>query len=184
MMRIIKLTLCVILLGVITLNAQENQKSSIQFGIKGAVNLSKFRDTPSKYKIGYAAGLFTQYSFSEKIAFQSEIVFSTQGAKLKSNSGKVKLNYINIAPALIKFYPIDKLNFQAGPQIGYLLSGKGAGFQKKDFKKFDYGMVLGVGYSISDNLEIGIQYNHGLADVSKIGTIKNSVVQFSFALKL
>ena len=182
MMRTIKLVVCALLLGIMTSNAQESQ--NFEFGIKGGLNLSKFRNGSFKNKKGLMAGIFTSYKLSERFAIQSEALYSVQGAKSKNSSGKIKLNYINIVPVLVKFYPIDKLNLQAGPQIGYLLSGKGSGFRKKDYKKLDFGIVLGLGYSISDNLEAGIRYHYGLADISKIGAVKNAVVQFSLALKL
>lgn len=185
MKKTIKLMLCTVLLGIITISAQEKQKG-IEFGIKAGANLTEFRNTSSKFKIGVMGGVFSQYKLSKKLAIRSEILYSAQGAKSKNSSGKIKLNYINIVPAMIKFYPINKLSFEGGPHVGYLLGGKGAGFVKRDFKKIDYGIALGIGYSLIDNLEVGIRYNLGLVDIAKENntSLKNSVFQASLAFKL
>ncbi|PKV51664.1 outer membrane protein with beta-barrel domain [Aquimarina sp. MAR_2010_214] len=185
MKKTIRLMLCTVLLGIITISAQEKQKG-IEFGIKAGANLTEFRNASSNFKIGIMGGVFSQYRLSEKLAIRSEILYSAQGAKSKISSGKIKLNYINVLPAMIKFYPIKKLNLEAGPHVGYLLSGKGAGFVKSNFKKIDYGVALGIGYSLTDNLEVGIRYNLGLVDITKVSTtsFKNSVFQAGLAYKL
>ncbi|WP_160111906.1 porin family protein [Aquimarina sp. AU58] len=185
MKKTIKLMLCAVLLGVMAINAQEKQKG-IEFGIKAGANLTEFRNTSSKFKIGVMGGVFSQYRLSEKLAIRSEILYSAQGAKSKNSSGKIKLNYINVLPAIIKFYPINKLSLEAGPQVGYLLGGKGTGFVKSNFKKIDYGVALGIGYSLTDNLEVGIRYNLGLADITKENntSLKNSVFQAGISFKL
>ncbi len=185
-MKTIKLVTCALLLGIITSNAQENQNQGIEFGIKGGINLTKFRKESSKFKTGLIGGLFIRYQISEKFTFQSEALYSVQGAKSKNTSNKIKLNYITVIPALVKFFPINKLSLEAGPQIGYLLGGKGQGFQKNNYKKIDYGAAIGVGYAITPSIEIGVRYNLGLANISKVSntSLKNSVFQASASLKL
>ncbi|WP_108869280.1 porin family protein [Aquimarina aquimarini] len=185
MKKTIKLMLCTVLLGGMVMSAQEQQKG-VEFGIKAGLNLTKFRNTSSKFKIGAMGGVFSQYRLSKQLAIRSEILYSAQGAKSKNTSGKIKLNYINMLPAIIKFYPIDKLSLEAGPQVGYLLGGKGAGFVKSDFKKIDYGAALGIGYSLTDDLEVAIRYNLGLVDITKENntSLKNSVFQAGLSFKL
>ncbi|EZH76015.1 hypothetical protein ATO12_04290 [Aquimarina atlantica] len=185
MKKTIKLVVCVVLFGGMTISAQEKQKG-IEFGIKAGGNVTEFRNASSKFKIGVMGGVFSQYKFSEKLAIRSEVLYSAQGAKSKIGSRKIKLNYINVLPAIIKFYPINKLSLEAGPHVGYLLGGKGAGFVKRDFKKIDYGVALGIGYSLTDNLEVGIRYNLGLVDITKESntSFKNSVFQAGLSLKL
>lgn len=183
-MRTIQLIACVLLFGIITANAQKKQR--IEFGIKGGVNFAKFRSESSKFKVGLIGGFFTRYNISEKFTIQSEALYSVQGAKSKHGSGKTKLNYIYVLPAMGKFYPTDRLYIEAGPQVGYLISGKGQGFRKSNYEKIDYGIATGVGYSITSDFEIGIRYNLSLPNISKINntSIKNSVFQLSINFKI
>ncbi|HHC79153.1 MAG TPA: PorT family protein [Flavobacteriia bacterium] len=184
-MKTIKVLVCAVLLGIITVNAQENQPDNIEFGVKGGVHLSKFKSGSNKNKTGLMAGFFLQKEWSEKFAFRAELLYAALGAKSKVNKNKVKLNYINV-PLLLKFYPVDKLSIEGGGQLGYLLGGKGQGFQKSNYKKFDYGISAGIGYLISENLELGIRYYRGLANISKVNnaSLKNTAFQLSLALTL
>ncbi|MBQ0735424.1 porin family protein [Aquimarina celericrescens] len=175
------LILALLFMGAITANAQSNI-DGLKFGIKGGANLAKLKNVDSKAKIGLVAGVFTEYGFSDKFSLRSEVLFSVQGAKAKGSSEKVKLNYINALPALIKFYPVKKFSLEAGPQIGLLISKKGGGLLKSDYRKLDYGLTLGAGFHIIENIEIGARYYLGLRDITKTpGEVKNAVFQFTLS---
>jgi opacity protein-like surface antigen len=184
-MKTIKLLLCIVLLGLSTINAQENMSSNIKFGIKGGVNYSKFKGADTKNKIGFVVGFYAKKNVSDKFSLQSELLYSTLGAKLKIDNSKIKLNFISI-PFVLRFHPMDKFSIEGGTKLGYLLSGKGNGFKKKNFKKIDYGLVVGLGYQISDNMGIGIRYYRGLSNMSKISntSLKNSALQLSLSINL
>ena len=107
-------------------NAQD-----IKFGIKGGINLSTFTGDieDASSKVGFQAGGFAELKLSDKFSIQPEVLYSLQGAKFKetgdSYSYKENINasYLNV-PVLAKYYVIDKLSVEAGPQIGFLLSAK------------------------------------------------------------
>ena len=99
---------------------------------------------------------------------------------------------------MAKFYPIEKFNLEAGPQIGYLVSAEGeysltgGGFDesdtediKDDFNTVDFSLNFGAGYDFTENISAGIRYNMGLSQLQKeLGgekASKNSVFQFSVA---
>lgn len=166
-------------------NAQD-----IKFGLKGGVNLSNFtgdyRGLSSR--VGFQFGGFMEYSLSEKFSIQPELLYSSQGAKLKDSSfdssyeNKTNVNYLNI-PVMFKYYVVDKLSIEAGPQIGFLIGGKtkddvtfvgGEKYSqsynsKDDFKTLDFGLNFGAGYDFTEKISLGLRYNLGLANIADYG---------------
>ncbi|SIQ21063.1 Outer membrane protein beta-barrel domain-containing protein [Maribacter ulvicola] len=93
----------------------------------------------------------------------------------------MKLNYINL-PVLAKFYATDAFSIETGPQLGILLSGKGGYLpNSRSYRTLDFGLGFGLGYKITDKLELGVRYTIGFTDVTKTNTenLKNSVGQFT-----
>lgn len=168
----ILLTLGLFLMSISTINAQSNNETVMQFGVKGGVNLSKLKNIDEKAKMGLVAGFFAEYGLSDRFSLRSEVLFSVQGVK------KIKLNYVNFLPLLAKFYPTERFSIEVGPQLGVLISKSGSSLLTKSYKRLDYGVAVGTGFHITENVEIGVRYNLGLRDITKTtGVVKNSVFQ-------
>lgn len=179
MLKKATLTLALLFMGAMTINAQSGNSPSI--GVKGGLNLAKIKNADGKNKLGMVAGGFAEFKMSDKFSIRPELLYSRQGEKVGSD--KIKLNYIN-APILAKFYPVNRFSIEAGPQVGFLLNKKGGSLAKSDYRKLDLSAAFGVGYRLIDNLEIGARYNLGLRDITKTaGKHKNSVFQFSLGYK-
>jgi hypothetical protein len=147
-----KILTIIALLSLLNLNAQE-----IKYGLKGGSSLSKVNynipevvvgiiqvvkeQNDFAYAIGFQGGGFIEWSFSNKFAFQPELLYSYQNAKYETNSiqnqtfGPTDVNFtINIkttlatsrmqVPLLIKYYALEKLFFVTGPQVGFLVNTK------------------------------------------------------------
>lgn len=156
-------------------NAQETK-----FGLKAGLNIAnqKFEMQGSSVTgnsiVGVQVGGFAEIKIVDKFAIQPEVLFSTEGSKLKADGEEVlfNLSYINI-PVMAKFYPADKFSIQAGPQLGFLVSAKGSlnGGSKEDikdgYKSTNFGLNLGAGYEFTDNLLVDLRYNFGLSDIAK-----------------
>ncbi|GEC71849.1 Outer membrane protein beta-barrel domain-containing protein [Flavobacterium flevense] len=156
-------------------NAQETK-----FGLKAGLNIAnqKFEAQGSSVTansiLGIQFGGFAEINVSEKFAIQPEVLFSTEGSKLKAEGTNVTFNlaYINI-PVMAKFYPVEKFSLQAGPQLGMLVSAKGEvnGGNKEDikegYKSINFGLNLGAGYEFTDNLLVDLRYNFGLSDIAE-----------------
>ncbi|MDR0510860.1 MAG: PorT family protein, partial [Rikenellaceae bacterium] len=116
--------------------------SGVQVRVKAGFGLStnsidladRFSDAgiPSMKKInpGFYAGALAEYGFSDKFAVQFDLVYSAQWANYKlkeSIMGVAKINmntsYLNL-PIVAKYYVIDKLDSEAGPQFGLLLAAR------------------------------------------------------------
>jgi len=182
--------LTVIILLVFTMvNAQDTN-----FGIKGGANFSVFGSNV-KSKIGYQAGGFTKMELSDNFYLQPELLYMQQELE-KNNftfsgitgSGNLKISYL-IAPLLFKYYPLNDLFIESGPQIGLLLSAKGvAKYEgntynldfKDNFKKIDLGFNVGAGYDLSEKIAINIRYNVGVTKMANSEYIANFYNRNSF----
>ncbi|TVZ28178.1 opacity protein-like surface antigen [Gillisia sp. Hel_I_86] len=184
------------LLSIGSLSAQE----SVYFGVKGGLNLSTFRgdgfgdfDNPSS-RTSFNLGLLAEIPLSDKFSVQPEVLYSGQGYDIASrnnaNDVEYQLDYINV-PVLAKYYLIEGLSIEAGPQIGFLVnseidsnpSGDGGdvALNEDQFNKVDLSLGLGASYKFRGGFFVNARYNFGLSDVyddSYVG-FKNSDVKHS-----
>jgi hypothetical protein len=154
------------------------QTPDLKLGAKAGVNFANLNGGESMdMKTGFHVGVLAEIFINEKFSVQPEILYSAQGAE---KSGlKYEYNYINV-PIMGKYYVMDGLNVQFGPQIGFLASAKSKGgfsFEDldiegtgdiKDFtQKVDFGLNFGVGYELPMGLFFDARYNLGLTKVNK-----------------
>lgn len=176
-----------------SLNAQ-----NVSFGVKAGVNFANLagdfgyndgyydgysRDT--KAKVGFHIGGLAEIMLSEKFALQPELLFSSQGYKTEyydDNDNKqdnnVTLSYITL-PIMAKFYPIENLAIEMGPQVGLLISANDEEveyyndlypeddqIESKDlYKGVDFALNFGASYKMDSGLFFSARYNLGLAKV-------------------
>ncbi|KGO87533.1 hypothetical protein Q765_05175 [Flavobacterium rivuli WB 3.3-2 = DSM 21788] len=183
----------------------------IKYGVKAGLNIADFGGDSENTNVraGFNAGVLAEIKFGN-FAVQPEIVYSQQGTKIDYNiySGSVlsehfeytsKLSYINV-PIALKYYIIEGLSIQAGPQIGFLVSAKlkgktteggrevSAEVDAKDlYEKIDFAVFGGIGYDLPIGVFFQARYNAGLSDIGKdsegSGKITNNVFSFSVGYK-
>jgi opacity protein-like surface antigen len=159
-MKKIILTLAVVLTAAFA-NAQD-----MKFGAKGGLNsFTVTNSTGAKSKISFQLGGFAEFKVSEKFAVQPELMYTSQGAK--DAFGTLALSYINI-PVIAKYYVTEDFSIQAGPQIGFLMSAKYDGTDVKDsLKSMDYGLNIGAGYNLNEDMMLDLRYYLGMAQLQK-----------------
>ncbi len=154
--------------------------AQVGFGVKGGLNLTKLNvnDPEVSYdsRSGYHAGLFLRGKFN-KVAIQPELLFFTQRGEIKSSllgTAQESFTYLSI-PLIFKFYPVGGLNFQVGPQFGFLIDGdrKVSSFTGNGtyditdyYKKSDVSVSLGGGYDFGVGLGLDVRYNIGVKDIN------------------
>ena len=144
-----------------------------------------------KSKIGINAGAFASIPVGEGFAVQPELLFSAMGAKINdgNDEGKYLLNYISV-PVLAKFnLPESKFSVYAGPQIGFLITGKakaaGTTIDVKDqFESTDFSGVFGLQYEIANNVNLSTRYQLGFSNIIKDDNngeskVKNNALNFT-----
>jgi hypothetical protein len=150
------------------------------FGIKGGLNLTalKIDDPEASYdsRTGFHAGVFLRGKFG-KVGIQPELLLFTQrGEGTFSGFDKVEesFTYLSI-PVILKFYPVGGLNFQLGPQFGFLIDGeqtyesaliKTTRDIKEAYKSSDVSISIGAGVDAGFGLNIDMRYNIGVMDIN------------------
>ncbi|WP_271767742.1 porin family protein [Aquimarina algiphila] len=177
------------------------QEESIRFGAKAGVNFANISGDGTDGvdgRTGFHIGALVEIPISEKFAFQPELLYSSQGAKLDIGNLETttKINYINI-PLMAKYYVAQGFSLQAGPQIGFLTSAKakveGPGVDEDNdiddaIKGIDFGLNFGLGYQLDMGLFFDGRYNLGLSNINDTESSddvkqKNSVIQLSVGYK-
>ena len=78
---------------------------------------------------------------------------------------------------------MEGLNVEFGPQLGFLVSAKEKYELGKEntkikatdnFKTFDFGLNLGAGYKVTDELEINARITKGLTDINHNPSAKST----------
>lgn len=179
-----------VLLTFVSLAQKSRKDEGIIMGLKGGLNVSNFMGDIEDQSIRTSVhlGLVSEIVVSDKFSLQSELLYSGQG----SSDGRVqgfsrnKLSYLTL-PIMGKFAVTEGLSFQAGPQIGFLLSAKNktdtSNDKIKDIKTLDFGICAGLEYDFSSRYFIQGRYNLGLSDTGISGDsnkrVANSVFQIS-----
>ena len=177
------------------------QAQDISYGVKAGVNFANFGGDvdESSSRTGFHVGAVVELPISETFSIQPEVVFSQQGAQVDSSTESVisgvttrttteneqTLNYINV-PVLAKYYIMEGLSLEVGPQVGFLVSAKskfdststatfggtsnstsasGETDNKDGFKSVDFSAVAGVGYELPMGLFFQARYQVGISSV-------------------
>lgn len=160
-----KILLMVIMaLFVVSANAQ---MENLRWGVKAGMNVSNFgRDADTDARIGFHIGALAEYTLTDLISIQPELLLTLKGAKHYTP-------YYLELPINAKFnFPLgeDRVYLTVGPYIAYGLFGEGAisdrKFFKDDAKRFDFGGGIGAGYEFMNGLFLNLGFSYGFIDIS------------------
>lgn len=186
-----------------TIHAQE-----VRLGVKGGVNFATLKGDnlgDIKSRTGFHLGGLVEIPVTERFAVQPEVLYSAQGAEYRESGQeggvnysyeyKNKLDYISV-PIMAKFYVIDGLAIEAGPQISFLTSSKSeyegtmggitvsGDSDLDDISTIDFSLGAGASYRLPMGVFFGARYNFGLTNVydgdnADDNKIHNNVFQLS-----
>jgi len=134
-------------------------------GLKGGLNVNDFivtnsdglfEDETFSTRLSYHIGSYVQQSFSDRLAWQIEVLFSNKGYthKMEDQNIDISLNYINW-PLLFVYKPVKTVELEIGPELGYLISGE------PFLSSFDVAIDIGARFNISKKFLAGIRYSNG-----------------------
>jgi hypothetical protein len=186
-----KIVLFLGILFCVQTNAQSSKREEgIVIGVKGGLNMSNFMGDieDQGMRTSVHLGLLAEIIVSDNFSVQPELLYSGQGSSDYSQPGfsRTKLDYITL-PVLGKFGLTENLSFEAGPQLGLLVSAKNktddANAKIDGLKTLDFGLNAGLEYELSNGVIFQGRYNLGLTDTGLTGDsnkrASNSVIQFS-----
>lgn len=176
----------IVMFIVLAMSAMQGQ--SFKYGVTANVHKGSIvgiHDV-SKGKWGGGAGVFAQWPLVENdiydsawLYFSPQLEFSMQGEIAKPPQGKqdFRHDYISL-PLYIKYF-MHRGNmkrdvfFFAGPKLEYMIIRKKSGPpsyamyepQEQKINKFGYGVSVGAGLRINDQIEGFIRYDRGFSNI-------------------
>ncbi|MCU0440497.1 MAG: PorT family protein [Raineya sp.] len=150
------------------------------------LNYSNFRGdiNNNSGKLGFAGGIFANYSITDEFGLTGQVLYSQQGTKLESMGieDTWKFDYLQVPILGAYYFGKDKFKPKVllGPQFGFLLSTKdkdGRELADSDIlETTDISAVLGAGfnYNLAPKiwLNVDVRYNLGLMDIHKLPDVK------------
>jgi len=163
-------------------------------GLKGGVNIANLSGFEGRSRIGVHGGVFLHHTINSSWCFQPELLYSGEGQRYWSNGVErtLALDYIQL-PLMIQYYPTSQLYFEAGPQVGVLVSAQdkvdeetGHLNVKDDFSAAQIALGVGLGFKATDQVILYGRYNFGLTDVTRFDNIvdHSRVGQLGIAVRL
>ena len=175
-------------MAAIGVNAQ-----GLQFGVRGGLNLSTESKNKSiellsdnKFKTGLHIGGVANYTFNDRFELEGDLLYSLQGYKdciyftadaqtVISKDHYVNSHYLNL-PIAVKYHFFKGAYIEFGPQFGLLLAKKDKlegvetenAFPSESTKKFDFGLLGGLGYKFENGIFVDARYVHGFTGTSKL----------------
>lgn len=123
--------------------AKKSTSNPVKFGLKLGVNIAKLTDSDSgTSRVGINGGVYLNYKFANQLAFQPELLYTTQGLVEKQKyygmdiKTTYKLDYIAV-PLMIKCYPTENFNLEFGPQLAFNVNKKIVGKANGETKELD-----------------------------------------------
>jgi Outer membrane protein beta-barrel domain len=158
-----------------TANAQVNVKFGAKLGVNSSNISIKSLEPARSERIGFHVGVTSEISFTESLALQPDLMFSSQGFRLKiiGTTENETFNYLNLT---IPFaYKMNFVDVNLGPYIGFLLNKGLTNIEFTDLNgnpidtnpfinKLDVGMALGLTFHIQ-KFFVGTRYSLGFLNV-------------------
>jgi len=177
---------CFAVLSMFFLSGEIKATEPIRFGIIAGINYSKFTSLLISNKIGFHAGLKTEYHFSptaKGVYVDAAALISLKGGKFEGWEGlssKYNPYYLEVPIHIgYKLALNDKLSILGnfGPYFGYGLMGKvvesdGGSTNSYDIfsddyfnTRFDYGLGIRIGVEMMKKIQVTAGYDLGLDQI-------------------
>ena len=161
------------------LTSVAHAQSGVKFGIRGGISANTLSGDDDKfgnkidsysYGLGGLGGVTANFGLSDLISIQPELLYNLKGTQINDSKDRLDLHYIDL-PILVRVNA-EGPYFEAGPQVGYLISAKLGGATKtrietKDLQGLSLGYVAGVGYQLTSGLSLGVRFNGGISSVGQ-----------------
>jgi hypothetical protein len=173
--------LIIVSAGLVLSQSAKAQAAKPVFGIAVGVQKTSIVGESDSWKdpigaqIGVIANLLGE--FVPSMSVRAEASISMQGAKWEEDwgegltKGKTTLLYANL-PIVLRYQHENGFFGEAGIQPGLLLSAKdkyeGISYDYKEWvNSFDFGIPLGVGYEMPNNIGVGARVIIGVSNINK-----------------
>ena len=206
-----------IIIGLVLNLGLNLQAQEINFGFLSGLGVTNACVTNkieiyNDYRVFYPMGSFNingyiEYKFSKTFGIAAEPGYIRKGGVIRFGVNhymsiiKFQLNYVQL-PIFVNIYCTNKFFVSIGPEFAYLINSEGnlpeiaTGFAYFKENAFEISGLIGINFSITKKIDVGLRYNHGLTNISvlkwtdgygpEIGQSKvyNQYFQFIFRFKI
>lgn len=158
--------------------------SNVSLGLKAGASLTNLTGADAianDYRFGFHGGVFANIGLTPLFAFQPELLYSQKGGNYKNvTDASLRLHYIDVPLAF--HVNTGGLFFEAGPQVGFLVSAKAQSGSvstdvKNNYNTVDFGYLFGLGYQLKHGLGVGLRYNGAFTNVPQSVKIGPTTIQ-------
>ncbi len=189
-----------ILVGILlSVNAIAQDKKAY-FGVKSGINFTQYGSDANRFnyslKPGFYAGGFFNLKIVETLQFQPELHFVLKGTGIKFENvripfspntfdAKYNINEFTVSlPLMLRLYTKKKFFWESGLHLDYifnrtltsrrvLLDGTSDQFYFEEYDNFDFGLISGIGFVLSEKLILNFRISAGLIkrdnDIKSLG---------------
>jgi len=153
----------------------------------GGDNLSGFK------KVGALVGVFANTNISDLLSFQMEMNYIQKGSKNPNmndiehkdfDKPEISSSYIEV-PLLLQYNQSNKLQIEAGGQIGYLIDGYYNDLygeiptEINPLINYDIGLLLGFDYKYSKNISLNTRISSSILPIGNEDYNNNNIYNSS-----
>lgn len=178
-----------VITGLMLLPGLNLTAQSINYGIQAGfgVTVPHVPNTFTEKRLLYTMGSFSingtiEYRFSGILGMSAEPGYIRKGGVARFGINRImsdfaiQLNYVQL-PILANLYFGDKFFISIGPEFAYLLNKDGNldfsqdAFTPFEDNAFEISGLVGVNYSITTRIDLGLRYNHSLTQFTEVSWI-------------
>ncbi len=169
-----KFLIALFFLGFTIANAQVTLKP----GVKAGLNISRFTNTEGSNKSDFYIGGLLAIKLAKFYTLQPELVYSRQGANVKtysdftnpdpivygSKTEKYSLNYLSLG-VINKFTFGPGFQVVVGPSIDFKVGDNFEGYASDDLIGLDLAFIAGLGFEFKNGITVEARFKQGMADI-------------------
>jgi len=145
----------------------EAQSTSLGIGaglLNGSERAVRAGNSASASDTGFYVGILSDYTISEKFKIKAELDYG--------NLGDTSFGFLSVQG---KYYPIQKLYVQVGPQLSHIFNQLGS-----TLKDTGFDLSLGAGFDVTDNFTVQARYAINLTNRNNTGFDQTSKLRWLF----
>ena len=174
-----------IIIGSVLVIGVSSNAQNLKFGLLGGIDLVNIYMTPLEPRqIGQPYGNMRAFNINCFISYKNQRFwgFSIEPGFIQKGGSqgvqqrcRLELNYFQI-PILADVYILQKLYLSIGPEFSYMISAKFINVDPdftnsvySNYKdKIELSGLIGIKYMITQRIDLGLRYNHGISPLIKV----------------
>ncbi len=184
----------IILLAIINTCFLTYSFGQVNWGYKAGINLSRISNSSHNgftSNLNFNTGVVATCKLEKNYFLDIECLLSLKGFNsvlIPGGTTATNFSYLTL-PILFEYKTSNKLYFQLGPELNYLIAAKMKNSSMNEpvidnYKKFDISVAGGLGYNFSKKIGLETRYIFGLSKIYAKSDILGSAYNRTFQINL